>query len=483
MKMSQLLNNLNTTPSAEVAISDIHIQGVADNSLNVKSGYVFVAIEGFNSNGHHFINHAIEKGASLVVGEQEVTGLSVPYIQVENSRKALGIISRNFYGHPSKDKVVIGITGTNGKTTTSYMLKHLLESNGKTCSIFGTIQNIINGEKIKSSNTTPSALALHKLLALSKDEIVIMEVSSHALTQHRIEGIDFDYCLFTNLENEHLDYHKTMENYFETKLSLFHHLKPDGKAVVNTDNNWGKKLAEILRGNGRSVYAIGEAQESDLRILKFKPRAFMILVEENKEITTLHSPMGGIHNMYNLLMAYGTSILLNIDQKGLLRSTHHFHGVEGRFEIFKQSNGATIVVDYAHTPDAISHCLTTAKQQGAKRITHIFGFRGDRDTSKREAMLSATVELSDHYILTFDDLNSVSAEEMLATLNRLNETCGNSKGSIIPDRTFAIKQAISESEMGDWIVVTGKGHEKYQQQFQLPTTSDRETVDYLINTK
>ena len=480
MKTNQLLNESGLISRLDSRILELDIKGIADNSSDVEKGFVFVAIKGFEIDGHGFIDQAIEKGAALVIGEQEITRLGVPYLQVENSRNALGILARNFYGRPSDQKIMIGITGTNGKTTTSYMLQHFLESNGMSCSVIGTNQNIINGEKMKSSNTTPNSLALHKLLTLSQDEVVIMEVSSHGLAQYRLEGIEFDYGLFLNLHHEHLDYHSSMEEYFQAKLTMFNQMKEHGIAVVNTDNEWGRKLCGILQTKGKPIYAIGTSTECNLRVAKFHSLSSTMRVIESNETYQMVAAMTGMHNMYNTLMAYGTSLLLGIPKEKLLNSIHHFKGVDGRFEITKLAKGSIVIVDYAHTPDAISYCLETAKSQGAQRITHIFGFRGNRDASKRKHMLSISAEMSDRYILTLDDLNNVSPGDMLEVLNQLNETYGNSKGSIVPDRTLAIQQAIHESKEGDWIVITGKGHEKYQQTFHLPTDSDRETVNYII---
>lgn len=457
------------------------IQGLADNSKDVKEGDLFVAIKGLGSDGHDYIENAIAKGAAVIIGEQPSADLSIPYIQVTNSRKALGIIANNFYGDPSREKMMIGITGTNGKTTTSYILKHILESNGKTCSVIGTIQNIINGERIPSFNTTPSSLTLNKLISLSNDEVIIMEVSSHGLSQHRIEGVAFDYCLFTNLHHEHLDYHSSMEDYFQAKLLLFKQLKPDGKVIANTDNSWGEKLTGVFQNERKLVYRIGKASKNQLRIIDFDLHNSTVSFEENNEFNAAFSSISGIHNMYNTLMAYGTAKLMGLVKESILQSLYKFEGVDGRFEISKQTNGAVVVFDYAHTPDAIVHCLTTAKQCGAKRIIHIFGFRGDRDSSKRGEMLSLTAELSDQYMLTLDDLNSVPIKDMLEAYTYLNDNYGNEKGRIILDRTLAIKKAIKESQIGDWILITGKGHEKYQQNFQLPTTSDRETIDFISN--
>ncbi|SDO47853.1 UDP-N-acetylmuramoyl-L-alanyl-D-glutamate--2,6-diaminopimelate ligase [Alkalicoccus daliensis] len=479
MKLHQLLADIDIKTPMQSDIGDIPVHEVTDNSADVKEGYVFVAIGGYSSDGHDFIEASIQQGASLIIGEKDIDNLPVPYIQVPNSRKVLGMLARKLYSEPAKEKLIIGITGTNGKTTTSYMLKHLLESSGKSCSVIGTIENIINGEKIPSRNTTPSSLILHKLLAMSTDEVVIMEVSSHGLSQCRIEGVTFDYCLFTNLHQEHLDYHGSMENYFQAKKLLFEKLAPGGTAVVNTDNPWGEKLADHLQHEEKNVYRIGASVSSNLRIADINLQNSTATVEERGESSAVFTPMNGIHNMYNMIMAFGTAALIGVSKENLLPALFQFKGVEGRFEIYKLANGAAVIVDYAHTPDAVAHCLATAKQQGAGRIVHVFGFRGDRDPGKRQEIMSVTASMSNQYILTLDDLNSVSFSEMETTLTWLNNTYGNEKGRIIPDRTKAIQTAIEESQPEDWIIITGKGHEQYQQSYKLPARSDKEIVQYL----
>lgn len=479
MKLTQLIKGLIPQNSIEEDLHDLVIKGIADSSQEVEEGFVFIAIKGYKDDGHNHIAHAIQKGASLIVGEQQLEELPIPYLRVENARMALGILSKNFYGNPASGKLMIGITGTNGKTTTSYLVKHLLEQIGITCSVMGTIQNIVNGESIKSANTTPSSLILQKLLAESHDDAVVMEVSSHGLTQHRIEGIEFDICMFTNLHHEHLDYHGSMESYYEAKSILFEHLKPTGTAIINTDDEWGEKLDRELRAKGRDVWSIGQAQHSRFRIESFDmEHSTLCLAGEEK--TLIQSPMAGIHNIYNSLMAYAAALAVGVKKDDILSSIKNFPGVEGRFEKSKTGKGVIVIVDYAHTPDAVFHCLTTAKEAGANQITHIFGFRGDRDSSKRREMIEITSNISDRYIITTDDLNSVPAEEMQLHYIELNEQYGNEKGLIQMDRTRAIKDAIDSSSEGDWVVITGKGHEKYRHQFELPTESDKETVKFMV---
>ncbi|GAB3796940.1 UDP-N-acetylmuramoyl-L-alanyl-D-glutamate--2,6-diaminopimelate ligase [Virgibacillus kimchii] len=481
MKLKHLIEDLDIKEEIKPKTINLSIKGIAENSDEVSKDYIFVAVNGYNSNGHDYIGDAIEKGACVIIGETDIPSLPVPYIRVDNSRKALGVVAKNFYGNPSKSKLMIGITGTNGKTTTSYLLKHILEESGKTCSLIGTIQYVINGNAKESSNTTPSALDLQKLLYESKDEVIIVEVSSHGLSQQRIEGAMFDFCLFTNLEHEHLDYHDTIEEYFQTKMLLFNYLKDSGQAIVNTDNYWGEKLVKTLEVRGITVYGVGQYAEDELRILRFNNEKSTIAVKENDEINHIFSPMNGIHNMYNTAMAYKTSRLLGIPKEGIIESLSYFEGVKGRFETIKLFNGATVVIDYAHTEDAVFHCLTTAKKYGAKKVIHVFGFRGDRDQFKRQGMLAITSELSDRFVLTMDDLNTISYSEMIETLNYLNINYGNEKGVIIPDRTLAIKWAIEYTNQDDWIIITGKGHETYQQNYHSPTNSDQETVRYIAN--
>lgn len=480
MKLTHLLDGLTIQNTQDNVPPSLLIEGLADSSQEVKEGFLFIAIKGFKEDGHKHIQQAIEQGAAIIVGEQEMPALPVPYLQVPNSRIALGILAKNFYRNPASHKIMIGITGTNGKTTTSYLIKHLLEQNGISCSVLGTIQNIVNGKAIKSNNTTPNPLILQEMLSLSNDDAVIMEVSSHGLAQHRVEGIEFDLCLFTNLHHDHLDYHGSMDKYFEAKSILFDHLKTDGTAIINIDDDWGKKLKDNLQSKGLNVFSLGRSQESTLQIRSLDLEQSIVHLNDGDE-TFIQSPMAGIHNMYNSLMAFASALALSIPKDSLFSSLSNFEGVEGRFEASETAGGAVVVVDYAHTPDAIYHCLMTVKEAGAKRIIHIFGFRGDRDTTKRQEIIEVTSQLSDEFIITTDDLNSVPAQKMQETSSELIEKYGNIKGSILMDRTQAIQHAINGSAPGDWIVITGKGHEEYKHEFQLPTNSDKETVRYLLN--
>ncbi|MFJ7470162.1 UDP-N-acetylmuramoyl-L-alanyl-D-glutamate--2,6-diaminopimelate ligase [Peribacillus frigoritolerans] len=463
-------------------VEHISITGVTDNSKEIKKGFLFVAVTGYKSDGHNYINDAIRLGASAVIGNRDIKGLEVPYLRVENSRKALGQIAKRFYGDPSKQKIMIGITGTNGKTTTSYMLQQILEENGVTCSVIGTIQHIINGNKVDSHNTTPGTMELNSLLAASRDMVVIMEVSSHGLAQYRLEGIEFDFCVFTNLYHDHLDFHGTMEDYFLAKLLLFEKLKPSGLAIINGDDFWGGKLQEYLWEKNVSAFVFGKTNRCDLAITNYNTATNpFILLNENHDFVKIEIPLPGLHNLYNATAAYSVAKMFPISKQEILTSLKRFSGVPGRFEIYKKASGPTIVIDYAHTADAIHHMLQTAKESGAKKIYHIFGFRGGRDTTKRAEMVKVSSEHSDVLILTMDDLNSDGIEGMVSTLNKLLNDYAAGNGKVIPDRTFAIQEAFQAGKEGDWIIITGKGIERYDQKFGLPTISDKETVLYLQN--
>ncbi|MFJ6414500.1 UDP-N-acetylmuramoyl-L-alanyl-D-glutamate--2,6-diaminopimelate ligase [Terribacillus saccharophilus] len=480
MKVSELLQGLIKKENLFM-YEYLDVSGITDSSLEVKRGDMFIAIKGNTSDGHFFIDDAVAKGATIIIGKEQLDNLPIPYVQISNTRKALGIISKRFFKEPAKNKILIGITGTNGKTTTSYLVKHILENNGYSCSLIGTIKNIVNGKTVPSVNTTPSSLLLNKILSESEDQVVVMEVSSHGLAQDRVEGIEFDFCLFTNLTHEHLDYHGTMEQYFETKALLFEKLKPGGTAIINVDNFYGEKLRDRLKAQGKRVITIGADQTADLVIAKESFGQYALIIESNISFE-LQSSIPGLHNLYNGLMAYAVAFQFCSNRNDILSSIKHFSGVPGRFKTFHTQEGVTVVVDYAHTADAFFYCLTAAKKRGAKRVTHVFGFRGGRDGSKRAEMMSVSAELSDLFVLTLDDLNGVSEDKMFHTLHHLNHSIGNGKGLVISDRTEAIRIALENSRRGDWLLITGKGHEDYEEihNFALGTSSDIDSVQTLL---
>jgi UDP-N-acetylmuramoyl-L-alanyl-D-glutamate--2,6-diaminopimelate ligase len=473
LKLKQLLHGIITKVSNQD--QEINITGIANNSMEVKEGFLFVAITGYQTDGHAYIKQAIKAGAKAIIGEQEIHDSSVPYFKVENSRAVLADLAKRFY--PAKvNKTLIGVTGTNGKTTTSFMLKHIMEVYGKSCSLFGSVYNYINGEKSTPSvNTTMDALQLQKELSRSQDEVVIMEVSSHALSQYRVKGISYDYALFTNLDHDHLDYHKDMDDYFSVKAQLFNQLKPDGAAVINTNNTWGNKLKNLLSGTREQVFCVGN-KESELYIQQSKT-GDIHFIYKNREIYSIKLSIKGKHNIQNAALAFLTAREMGVPGEVIMNALHTFPGVPGRFEVVNHPTGAQVIIDYAHTCDAFAQCLKTGREMGAKRIIHIFGFRGNRDVTKRRSMVEISEKHSDQCILTLDDLGTESFEGMIATLQELKPS---SKGKVIPDRTSAIEYAWKIAREGDWIFITGKGDEGYKDTYLLPTNSDKETVTYLL---
>ncbi|WP_226087228.1 UDP-N-acetylmuramoyl-L-alanyl-D-glutamate--2,6-diaminopimelate ligase [Mesobacillus sp. S13] len=479
MRLTKVLEALGGSVKKYKNDTDPFLTGIQMDSRKVKPGDLFVAIKGFQIDGHKFITQAMDNGARAVIGENELE-LEVPYIQVFDSRQALGRAASEFYDHPSRNHTVIGVTGTNGKTTVSYILRHILESAGKSCSLLGTVSYIINNEVYKPSNTTPDALQIQELISKSKDEFVVLEVSSHALKQYRIEGLELDYGLFTNLSHDHLDYHPTIEDYFEAKTLMYNYMKKEGSAVVSRLGEWGDKLSSILNAKDIPVYSLGYDDSHDLKIEDIKLNGQTRFDIKMGGITyPLTFPSPGLHNVYNAALAFLTAVKIGISPDVITEALKSFPGVPGRFEMISHPEGATFIVDYAHTKDAIEYCLQAAQEHEAVKIKHIFGFRGERDETKREHMVKASAAMSDEFTLTFDDLNGISEEEMAKELQDLNVRFGKNKGKVITDRTMAIRNAWENAQSGEWILITGKGPEEYQSMYKLPTSTDKETLLYL----
>ncbi|RPF53971.1 UDP-N-acetylmuramoyl-L-alanyl-D-glutamate--2,6-diaminopimelate ligase [Aquisalibacillus elongatus] len=474
MKLLNLLDNVDYKSQSN--LDDITVVGITDDSREVKTGYLFVAIEGYQSDGHHYIEEAFDNGACAVIGEQDLE--FEQYIKVSNSKQVLGQLVSRYYGQPSLNKKVIGVTGTNGKTTTSYMIKSVFEENGYSCGLIGTIEYYINGESKPSKNTTPGAVTLQKLLYESQDDVVVIEISSHALKQYRVEGVQLDGAIFTNLDSEHLDYHNSMQEYFESKLLIFEYLKPNGFALINTDDQWGAKARDTLLDKGINVFSVGVEPSHDVQIRLDKPSLHVKGATSDEQLSL---KLPGLHNRFNAAFGMLISEIYKLNRQQSIAALNHVEKVNGRFEIVYFPGNIKVVVDYAHTPKGFFHCLNTVKECGARRIIHVFGFRGTRDPSKRIPMMKKSLQVSDYYILTLDDLNETSEDEMEKELVDYQNRFDSASGEVITDRTLAIERAIQLAEEGDWVVITGKGHEHYQQDFALGTKTDLETVEKVYN--
>jgi UDP-N-acetylmuramoyl-L-alanyl-D-glutamate--2,6-diaminopimelate ligase len=460
-----------------VVTQDLHIAGIQYNSTQVKTSDLFVAIRGTKSDGHKYIGEAIEKGAIAVVMEDDAavpdsifahTGAAK--IVVPNSRRALAAIAANYYGYPAKKLSLIGVTGTNGKTTTTYLVKEMLEKGDPSLQakvgLIGTISYSVGGAAVPATHTTPESLELQKLfdqMVRNGCTHVVMEVSSHALHQERVRGMEFAAAVFTNLTQDHLDYHGTMEEYFKAKLLLFQQLAPGGAAIVNSDDPYGARLAETHRGQvltyGLKKNARVRAENISLTIARTR-----MVINENGNQIEITSPLVGLFNVYNILAAFSAGSSLGISSGILKRGIEQLNAVPGRFHRISSPAGWTAVVDYAHTPDALEKCLRSVRDvMGAgtgRKVITVFGAGGDRDKTKRPLMGMTAEGLSDIIILTSDNPRT---EDPTAIIADIQKGIGRTSGLLIePDRRKAIVEALSLAGPQDVVLIAGKGHENYQ---------------------
>lgn len=492
MKLKELLQDCDTLNSELVKDQSLErdISGVAHDSRQVRDGYLFVAIKGERYDGHNFIQEAIKKGAIAIVHENEVSneqrGVSekdVYLVKVKNSRRALACIAHNFYGMPSRHLTLIGVTGTNGKTTTTYLIKSILESWGKEVGLIGTIQYIIKNRIYPAFYTTPESLEFHGLLKdmrVSGCTHVIAEVSSHALAQYRVDGAVFKVAAFTNLTRDHLDFHKTMEDYFRAKERLFRELlERDGMCVINLDDPYGRILNSELRSQRK------QGQNSELiKILTYglEDGADMVAGEINNSLDGLKfkisfrgrsydvsSNMIGMPNVYNIMSAAGVSTFLGVPWQAILDGVRKVGTVTGRFEKVELGQNFFCIIDYAHTEDALERLIYTAREfiknvprntSHVSRIITVFGCGGDRDRGKRPKMGAVATGLSDFVIITSDNPRSEEPSEIIREI----EMGAVKRNYLIePDRREAIRKAVSMAGDNDIILIAGKGHEDYQE--------------------
>lgn len=480
MKLQELAR-LSKIDELYLADGNIEITHISDHSSKISRGGLFIAIEGFETDGHDYIEKAVAQGASLVIGEKSVQNLEVPYIQINDTRLALGLIASAFYQTKNKNIITIGITGTNGKTTTSFFLRQLLTNLGYSVGLIGSVYNMINNEYVESSLTTPSALSLQKMLHDSQDDIVIIEASSQGLEQHRLAGMRFDYALFTNLKKDHIAYHKNVENYFLAKIKLFDLLKDDGQAIINGDDNYGKRLVNYLEEKNKKVTLIGTDDQHDFMMKDLDEDESQVVYQEKSY--PLPSLLPGSYNTYNQVLALAASLQVKkFDLTKITELFSGFGGVPGRFEQYQVDN-ITFVVDYAHTTDAFELLFETLdKMYSDHHWIQVYGYLGGRDQEKRQPMADVANNFADEIIFTTQDLNEVSSEEMEADYKRyLTE-----KSEVIMDRTLAIKEAYIrglETEGPALITITGKGLEKYKESFEMKTENDKETIEKICQVK
>lgn len=460
MKLKELLR---TVPILETNVDlDMEITMVSsDTRKEFGTATLFIALSGFAFDGNRFIPKALEKGAVAVVTAKKPEG-EVPFILVEDDRIALARISCNYYGHPTRSMVMIGVTGTNGKTSTTLILKHILEKTlGAKVGLIGTVENRIGQEVLPTDRTTPESIQLQELFAKIRDagcSHAIMEVSSHAIALHRVEGIQFTVGAFTNLTPDHLDFHKTLENYGETKAQLFAHCD---KAVVNADSPWGKRMAENCAGNSLSY---GQEKKADLMaknaVLKANGVTFTAVCGE--ESAQVEVPIPGTFTVYNVLTTMGIAHQLGIHLAESAKALRDVAGVKGRVEVVPTpGKDYTILIDYAHTPDGLENVLSSVRGFCKGRLIAVFGCGGDRDRTKRPVMGGIGVRMADVAVITSDNPRTEAPGAIIADIL---EGVGTAQNYVVEEnRVKAIHYAMDIAQKDDIIVLAGKGHETYQE--------------------
>lgn len=463
-------------PLRIVGSTDKDISSIEHNSRMCSNGTLFIAIKGTTNDGHSFITQAISNGANSIVCEKlpEDINSDITYIVVDDSRSAAADVSHIFYDFPSQKIKVYGVTGTNGKTTVTFILKQLLEAGGERCGIIGTTGNYIGDKKIETKYTTPEAPELCKLLAEMAEAgltSVVMEVSSHSLVMQRVKGVRFCAALFTNLSHDHLDFHLTMDEYSRAKKILFDSLETDSVAIVNGDNGYSHFMLSSCVAKHK--FLVGVEQRFDVTIhsihTSLQETSFTLFIdgafpESLHGNYTFHSSLLGFFNIENLALCISLAMFLGVPSDVITDTVKKICGAPGRMETINLPNGAVVIIDYAHTPDALEKVLRTCRNllqsAGKGRLITVFGCGGNRDKSKRPLMGKAASDLSDSVIVTndnprFEDPNTI-AEEILDGFVRIIPV------EIVLDRKAAIISALSQTQKGDIVLIAGKGHETTQ---------------------
>jgi UDP-N-acetylmuramoyl-L-alanyl-D-glutamate--2,6-diaminopimelate ligase len=496
MNLRSLITSLNSPVVSGSLDTEIH--ALAYDSRQVQPGTAFFALRGSATDGNRFIPKAIAAGCAAIVSEDAPpVECQVPWVHVRNARVALALAASTFYQNPANALKIAGVTGTNGKTTTSFLLHHLLNAGQFRAGLIGTLFYELGGEQLPASHTTPESLELQQLLAQMRDNgcrACAMEVSSHALDQERVHGLPFATAIFTNLTQDHLDYHGTMEDYFEAKARLFETVANQGHGhlIINGDDTWGRKLISRFEATGR-IQTFGYGVHSDFRAinvrsdlsgtnfeLEVKGRSFLVRI-----------PFIGDFNVQNALAAIAAANSMGLNLRETLKNIASAPQVPGRLERVSDHTRSQVFVDYAHTPDALENVLRTLRALKPNRIITVFGCGGDRDRTKRPKMAAAAEAGSDICLLTSDNPRSEDPATIIA--DAAKGLTGRARAAKILDRREAIKAAIEGSRDGDIVLIAGKGHETYQEikgvrhpfddrkiarQFLTQTRQDRDTPDF-----
>jgi len=463
MKIEDVLKGIETISVS--GAKDRVISGVDFDSRKVKNGSVFVAVKGYKSDGHDYIRSAIDSGASAIICEKlpEKPEKGVVWIKTNDSARALGQAASNFFGNPSYSLKLVGVTGTNGKTTIATLLYRMFMRLGFKCGLFSTVCNFINEKELEATHTTPDPVQLNRLLSEMVSEgcdFAFMEVSSHSADQKRIAGLKFEGGIFTNLTHDHLDYHKTFDNYLAAKKSFFDSLSPDAFALVNVDDRNGRVMLQNCLARHYTFSVRGMADyRCNIIEQGFEGMGLKIQGEE------IWTRFIGDFNASNLLAVYAASDLMGASQKEILTIISDLHPVSGRLEVIKSAGGISGIVDYAHTPDALLNVISTINKirEGGVQLITVVGAGGDRDRTKRPKMAAISAEGSTKIILTSDNPRTEDPEKIIDEMEVGINTDLKRKVLRISNRHEAIKTAVMLANKGDVILIAGKGHETYQE--------------------
>lgn len=462
MKLQELLKNVNIAgitgnPNPEVS-------GIHTDSRKSEKGSLFIAIKGVQVDGHQYIDNAIQHGATVIVYEEDIdtSAKDITFVKVAHTAEAAGIIATTWYGDPSRKLKLVGVTGTNGKTTTATLLYEMFRKLGYKVGLLSTVANYIDGKVFHATHTTPDPLSLNEMLAKMVDagcDYAFMEVSSHAIHQNRIAGLNFTGGIFTNLTQDHLDYHKTMEEYLKAKKKFFDNLPSDSFALTNADDKNGQVMLQNTKA-GKYAYSVRGTADFKARILEKHFDGTTVEID-GREIEV---QFVGVFNVYNLLAVYAASVLLGQKPEEILVILSTLRPVAGRFETIRSPKGFTAIVDYAHTPDALTNVLEAIHEvlEGSGHVITVVGCGGNRDKTKRPIMAREAVRLSDKAILTSDNPRY---EEPQAIINDMADGLNSEqmkKTLLIVEREQAIKTACMIAGEGDVVLIAGKGHEDYQ---------------------
>ncbi len=454
LKLSQILSQIDFIHCYNN--SDVNIAEVSNNTAELNPGDIFVCIKGFKTDGHKYINDAISKKASAIIVSDDVNIKDIPIIKVADTRLALAQISKVIYNDPSSKLKIIGVTGTNGKTTVSYLIKSILEASGNIVGLIGTNETIVGNTKVPAMRTTPECHKLNKLfcdmLSLGA-KYCVMEVSSHSLELYRVHGINFTVAAFTNLTHDHLDFHKTMDNYFSAKAKLF---SMSDTCVVNIDSDWGVKLAKLSQGH-LVTYSVNNMSDNKAENVTLYPEGSSF--ELKNQAYSMCIP--GTFSVYNGLAAICVCRELGVPEHIIAEALANSHGASGRAEIVDIPANFKVIIDYAHTPDGLYNILTTLKGFAPGRIICVFGAAGERDSAKRPEMGKIAGEFSNYSIITADNPINEDLTIICSQVEKgMKET--SCPYEIIYDRKEAIEKALKMAQKDDILLLAGKGHETYQ---------------------